>query len=121
MVELEGLGRANLASRLGAETEVAMVLKRVGVLSAGKIFGIVYAVFGLIAGVFLSLFSLLGLAFGAFQDESPDVFFGLLFGIGAVVFLPVFYGVMGFIGGLLAAGIYNLVARFAGGLELELE
>lgn len=99
-----------------------MTLNRVGVLSAGKIMGVLYAVMGLIGGIFLSLFAVMGTALGSLQNQSsPEAAFGLLFGIGAIIFLPIFYGVLGFVGGIILAAVYNLIARIIGGLELELE
>ena len=94
-----------------------MILKRVGVLSVGKIMGCVYAVLGLIGGGFFALFSMIGLTFGGPDAKLP----GLLFGVGAIVFLPVLYGVLGFILGLIVAALYNVFAKLVGGIELELE
>lgn len=45
----------------------------------------------------------------------------MLFGVGAIIFLPIMYGIMGFIGGAIMAFVYNVVAGIAGGVELELE
>ncbi|HEX6199700.1 MAG TPA: hypothetical protein VF150_05500 [Thermoanaerobaculia bacterium] len=100
-----------------------MIVKRIGVLSLGKVMGTIYGGMGLLFGLIFSFVSLLGAAFGAaFQDGSGlESMFGLVFGVGAVVFLPVFYGLMGFLAGLLTAALYNLAARFVGGLVLELE
>lgn len=100
-----------------------MIVKRIGVLSLGKVMATIYGGMGLLFGLIFSFVSLLGLAFGAaLQDGSGlESMFGLVFGVGAVVFLPVFYGLMGFLGGLLIAALYNLAARFVGGLVLELE
>ena len=97
-----------------------MVLKKIGVFSAGKITGILYAGLGLIAGVFISLFSVLGAFAGAMSDQEGALV-GLFFGVGAVIFIPVFYGIMGFIAGILTAFLYNLAAGVIGGLELDLE
>jgi len=102
-----------------------VVVRRVGALSLGKVLGAVYALLGLIIGAFFALFSvlgsLLGIAAGGPDAQGSDALFGLLFGVGSIIFLPIFYGIIGFIGGLITAWIYNLVARFAGGLEIELE
>ncbi len=97
-----------------------MVLKRVGVFSLGKVAGILYAVFGLIAGGILSLVAIVGAAAGA-AAEGWEALFAVLFGVGAVIVLPLLYGLMGFIGGLITAVIYNFVAGVAGGVVLELE
>ena len=102
-----------------------MVVRRVGALSLGKVLGAVYALLKLIIGAFFALFSvlgsLLGVAVGGLDTQGSKAGFGVLFGVGSIIFLPIFYGILGFIGGLITAWIYNLVARFAGGLEIELE
>lgn len=98
-----------------------MVLKRVGVLSCGKIMGFLYAGIGLIAGGIFALVSLVGGVAGLAADEGGGAIFALFFGVGAVIFLPVFYGVMGFISGVVSAFLYNLVAGWIGGIELEFE
>ena len=92
-------------------------IKKIGVLSLGKILGIVYAIIGLIFGVFITLFSLTGATF----SQSGAGLFGHLFGVGAIILLPIFYGVLGFVGGLIMALLYNLVAGLVGGLEIETE
>ena len=98
-----------------------MVIRKIGVFSAGKISGSVYALMGLLVGILFSLFALLGAAAGFASDQGESAVLGLFFGVGAVVILPVFYGAMGFICGLVGAALYNLVARMVGGLEIELE
>ena len=99
-----------------------MTLKRIGVLSCGKMMGALYALMGLIFGALFSLLSLMGVMAGMASQEGGDAaVFGALFGVGAIIILPIFYGVMGFVAGLLTSALYNLVARFAGGLELQLE
>jgi hypothetical protein len=95
------------------------VLKRVGVLSCGKIAGVLYALIGLIAGAFMALFSLVGAGLAA-SSGSGDAW-GALFGVGAVIILPILYGVLGFIGGLITAFLYNLIAGWIGGIEIELQ
>jgi len=99
-----------------------MVIRRVGVGSAAKVGGALYAVIGLIIGLFVAAFSLLGAGIAA-QAGAGDVpsFIGPLFGVGAIIFAPIFYGILGLIGFALAAAIYNLVAGMTGGLELDVE
>ena len=68
---------------------------------------------------FGALFSLVGLA-GAFQPlDAPGG--GLLFGAGAIVFLPIFYGGLGFVFSLIGAALFNLVAGWVGGVELDVQ
>jgi hypothetical protein len=97
-----------------------MVVKKIDVLSAGKISGLLYAGVGLIMGGFVSLFSLMGAAIGAANQDSSALI-GALFGVGAFFILPIFYGVLGLIGGLVGAGLYNLIASVTGGLRVEVE
>jgi hypothetical protein len=96
-----------------------MIVKQIGVLSLGKVMGIMYCGLGLIFGAIFALISLLGAAVGAGTSGAPEAWFGVFFGIGAVILLPLMYGFIGFVGGLICAGIYNLAARFVGGLEIE--
>ena len=97
-----------------------MIVRRVKPLSLGKILGAMYVTFGLIAGLIISAVSVLGFAIGsvAAPDQLGNMA-GLLFGVGAVVFIPLVYGTLGFIGGLIAALVYNLIAGVVGGLEIE--
>jgi hypothetical protein len=100
----------------------AMVLRKVGVGSAAKLSGAMYAAMGLIAGAFIALFASVGGSMASMveSDESAPAWLGAIFGVGAIVILPVLYGVMGFIVGAIAAAIYNLVAGLVGGLDLDL-
>jgi len=98
-----------------------MVLKRVGIWSAAKIFGVLYAALGLIMGVIFAAASLLGLgpAQGALSDAPP--WFSASWGVAAIVVFPIMYGVAGLVTGVLSAGLYNLFSRLVGGLVLELQ
>lgn len=95
-----------------------MVIRRVGPLSIGKVFGVMYFGMGLLFGALVSLLSLVGLAFAGGPDEGIA---GVIFGVGAIVILPVFYGVMGFVGGAIGAFFYNAVSSVVGGVEVDLQ
>jgi len=97
-----------------------MEIKRVGVLSAAKITGGLYAGIGIIIGVLSACFGLI--TFAGLISETDAEFAGLGAGIflAGLCALPICYGSIGFIGGAIAAAIYNVVAGFLGGLELEL-
>jgi hypothetical protein len=99
-----------------------MVIRRIGVASAAKIGGALYAVLGLVAGCILACISLVGAGFAANAGNS-DVppWVAPIFGVGAIVIAPIFYGVIGLVGGAVAAAVYNVVAGFAGGLDLEVQ
>ena len=94
-----------------------MVLRRVGPLSVAKVAAVLYAIFGLIAGAFISLFSVVGSAFTPDNAGFP----GILFGVAAIFVLPIFYGLLVFVFSLLAAALYNLIAGWVGGIELDLQ
>jgi hypothetical protein len=98
-----------------------MVIRQVGVGSAAKIVGALYALFGLIFGVLVALFALVGGGMSGASDEALPGWIGGLFGIGAVIFLPIVYGVLGAVGGALTALFYNIIAGMVGGLQIETE
>jgi hypothetical protein len=95
-----------------------MTITRVGPLSVAKIAGLLGVVIGLIAGGFVSLFSLAGAAIGAGAGEDGAMF-GALFGVGAIILLPIFYGCMAFVMTLIQAALFNVAANLVGGVEIE--
>jgi hypothetical protein len=101
-----------------------MTVKRVGIGSAAKLSGAIYASVGLIFGVIFALVSLVGAGiasqFASGNDGTPP-FVGAIFGVGAIVALPLLYGLFGVISGAIGAGLYNLFAGLVGGLEVELQ
>ncbi len=94
-----------------------MELKRVDVLSCAKVTGLLYACIGVLIGALLSLFAALGMAT---EYDADDATLGILFGVGAVIFIPIFYGVMGAVCAAIGAALYNLIARTVGGIHVEL-
>jgi len=101
-----------------------MVIRRIGVLSVAKIYGVLMAVCGLIFGVIYGLFAMV---FGAAMlsqstgGSRAAAAGGVIGGLAALVMIPVFYAVAGFIIGALSALLYNAGASIIGGVELELE
>ncbi|HRO28218.1 MAG TPA: hypothetical protein PK743_06485 [Luteimonas sp.] len=97
-----------------------MIIKKLDVLSVGKITGVIAAAFGLLAGLILLVFGgmLAGLA-GSSGEGNPLLAVGG--GIFGVIALPIIYGFFGFIGGLIQALIYNLAAGVIGGIRIETE
>lgn len=98
------------------------VIREIGVLSLGKVAGIVYACIGLIVGVIIALVSVLG-GFAGLADEGGAAggFIAMFLGAGAVFVLPIFYGVLGSLIGMLVAVIYNVAARLVGGIEITID
>jgi hypothetical protein len=97
-----------------------MILRSVGVLSAGKVSGALCMFIGLFLGGFMALMSLLGAGVQAGQGNNEAIP-ALFVGVGSLIFIPVFYGIFGFISGIIYAAIYNLLAGMIGGLEMNFE
>jgi hypothetical protein len=98
-----------------------MVIRKVGIGSVVKVSGVLYGLLGLVIGLCVALFAVVGLGAAAASNEDVPGWMGSLFGIGAIVIFPIMYGVMGVIGGVLMAALYNLVASITGGLEIEVQ
>ena len=96
-----------------------MVIRSVGVLSVGKMYGAIAAAMGLLFGVFIAIFSLAGA--GLAGDDGPGGLMAPMLGVGAVLALPIFYGVMGFVAGAVGALFYNAFAGIVGGVEVQTE
>jgi hypothetical protein len=103
-----------------------MTIRRFGVVSVAKMYGLLTFIVGLLIGVIYGLFFMIfGAAMSAFAPGGSEaaaggissVVIGLLFMIG----FPVFYGLMGFIAGAIGALIYNGFAGIVGGVKFELE
>lgn len=103
-------------------------IKKLGVLSVGKM----YAVMGLILslliaipyGLFIIIFSLIGGIGAGSQDGAAGLALGgggIVMGILVMIGIPIFYSVAAFIGGIIGALIYNILAGFVGGIEIEVE
>ncbi len=96
-------------------------LKRIGLLSAVKIGGIVSAVMGFavgtVWGIGLAFFSsIIGAAFS--MDTSG---FGIAWLIISPVMTTLLYGCIGVFFSFLGALVYNIAAGLLGGIELEAE
>ena len=97
-----------------------MTIKSVGVMSVARIAAAIYGIFGLIAGVFLSLAAVGGAGWSE-EVSSQAGWLGPFFGFGAILALPVLYFIMGFLGGAIGAWVFNNAAKAMGGLEIALE
>lgn len=96
------------------------VVRRVGVLSLGKIAGLLYAAMGFLVGLIVAGISMLGGLASLAHNEAAGAL-GLFFGVGAIVTLPIFYGCLGAIMAMLMGFLYNLLAGAVGGVELEVD
>jgi hypothetical protein len=95
-------------------------IKKVGVLSLGKMMGMLYALLGLIFGSIFTCISLIGSA-AVMSEVGIEGAAGMVFGLGAIIIFPLMYGVIGFIGGIIVGLLYNLIAGMAGGIEIYTE
>jgi hypothetical protein len=94
-----------------------MVIRRINPASLAKIAFIIYAIFGLIAGAFMTITGIAANGPSAFGHAGP--FFSLFFGPLAIVILPIVYGCFGGAVAFLVALVYNAIAGKVGGIEIE--
>ena len=93
-------------------------IKKLDVLSVAKIYAIIGAIIGFIAGLFIALVGgFVGLAGG--MAGLPGAGMAAGFGILAIIIAPIIYGIMGFVSGAIGAFIYNIVATKVGGISFE--
>jgi len=100
-----------------------MVLRSIGVLSVGKVMGLMYATMGLFIGGCIALIALAGAAIPQppqAQGPNPIAMMAGL-GIAAIIVIPIVYGIIGFIVGIIGALIYNGLAAVVGGIEFNFE
>jgi len=91
-----------------------MELKKIGVLSTGKIFALFGLVLGLVSIVLTKLICVLGPAM------APQIGLSCAdLGLGAFALGTLFYGESYFVGGLILAGLYNLFSAWIGGVQLD--
>lgn len=92
------------------------VIKRIGIGSAAKVYGLTLGLLGIVIGI---IYALIFSFIGTFADqEIPMIGAGL--GIFMLILIPIVYGIIGFVIGALGAWVYNFVAKTFGGLEIEL-
>lgn len=95
-------------------------IKKIDVMSFGKVMACWAAVAGLIGGAFFSLMALAGLGMSAASGGEGGGGAGIIMGAGAIICFPILYAVIGFVVGLLEAFVYNLIAGSIGGIKVEL-
>ena len=101
-----------------------MVIRRIGVASAAKTVGVIYACIGVIVGIGVAIMATLVGAAGTMGPESGEqlpAWIAPVFGVGAIVVAPIFYGVIGVVLGAFVSAVYNLVAGITGGLIIEVD
>jgi hypothetical protein len=107
-----------------AKGGIMVKIHRIGIFSLGKVSAVMYALFGLLGGVFMTGISLISMIFNdsshsAYSSYGSSSIVSMITGLGAVVCLPILYGILGFLGGIITAFFLNLALKYAGGLEVE--
>lgn len=99
-------------------------IRKLGVLSVGKIYAVMMLVMSLLIsipyGLVIMLFGAAALGSGA-RDGMLAGGGAIVMGILVMIGLPIFYSIIGFIAGVIGAFIYNLFAGMVGGIEIEVE
>ncbi len=95
-------------------------IRKIDVLSAGKVVGLVYVILGLFLGL-VNLVSPILTASPRMMDIGyrAGMATGMMYGVEAVILVPIVYGITGFVGGIIFALLYNLIADWIGGIEVE--
>ena len=97
-------------------------LKRIGVVSLAKVYGIISAIIGFVIGLCITIGALI---FGAALSAAPLAtdpslaFLPVAIGLFSIILTPIMMGIAGFIMGAVTAILYNWVASWAGGVELD--
>ena len=96
-------------------------LKRIGVMSMAKAYGVMGLVMGLvIALVYAVIFFIGGSLAKEFSSfEGFESGFVQAYGVIVILAIPVIYAILGFISGAVAALGFNVVLKITGGIELE--
>ena len=97
-------------------------VKRVAPGSAFKIGLVMYAILGLVLGIFMAFISMVVGTVGYLgESAAPGAkLLGFGMGFGAIIIFPIGYGIIGGIFAAIGAAIYNLVAGWVGGLEVDI-
>ena len=96
-----------------------MELKKIGVLSAGKIALLFGAVYGLLSGIMFSVLISKADVLAAAGMQFPSLITN--FGYWIIIIAPVLNGAIYFIVGIIVAALYNLFSNWIGGIQLDLK
>ncbi len=92
-----------------------MTVTRIDPMSFAKVSALLYAVGGLVAGLFTLVFST---AAGLMTETAQSKGF-LALGAGSIIVFPLLYGLIGFALSWALAGLFNFIAKHVGGIKIE--
>ena len=102
-----------------------LVIKKLGILSVAKMYGIMMFVISLLIsipyGLIIIVISLTGASSVGGRGSLALGGGGIVMGIVVMIAVPIIYGIMGFVGGCIGGLLYNLFAGMVGGIEIEVE
>jgi hypothetical protein len=98
-------------------------LRKVGVMSLAKAYGVMGLVMGLVIALVYGVIFFVGQSLSSEYSSFEDVGGGFIktFGIIFILAIPFIYAIFGFISGAIAALGFNVVMRISGGIELDFE
>ena len=101
-----------------------MTIRRFGVISVAKMYGLLMFIFGVIIGIIYGLIiMLLGATMSAAAGRNGAMggVSSVVMGLGMMIGIPIFYGIIGFVMGAIGALVYNALSGIIGGVKFELE
>lgn len=98
-----------------------MKIRRVNAIGLANIMGLIYVVFGFIAGLVFAIATLMGETIVNLNTNMMNNMIIMPAGVGAAIIIlaPIMYGIAGWISGLIIGALYNLVSSWIGGLEVQ--
>jgi hypothetical protein len=91
-------------------------LRKVGTVFLAKLFAIVMAFLGLVAGF---VYAVGGAVYDIITTQELNL--GTALAFGALLGMPLLFAIVGFVAGAIGAPVYNLAARWFGGIESDIE
>ena len=106
-------------------------VKRIHVVQAGLVHGVLFAGMGLLIGLIYGavglIFGIIGITSATSSGSGPAStgameLIALIGGMGlfGIILIPILYGTFGFFSGMIGALIYNLTAKLIGGFKVDI-
>jgi len=92
-------------------------IKKIGILSLGKIGAVVSFLFGIILSIFLAIMQKVTVNLPTMQQLAQQL---NQMTTSTLLILPFWYAFIGFLWGIVIAAVYNIVAKYIGGVKINL-